>query len=412
VRYAVWILTIFCARGQNFEQTGFLEVTARAFPQPRVGDASRGTAEALLRYNAVYFVRSWLRIDAGLDARTDSHRETERSPAISWRDRGTPRPALAFRNFNATFRKNRLTLQVGKQIIHWGSADTVQPINRFAPRDYLNPVESDVLPVTAARASVEFAGGTRRLELVVAPFMTPSRLPLARQRWMPLPPDLPGYPEIRQPSTVYPGRAQLGALWSHALSRFEYSACIFDGSNYNPALDVATISVRPLVLEATKKFAKMRMYGGDLVWTGKPFTVRAEGGYFQSTRQGLARGDDYTFYVLQIDKQRGSWSGGLAYAGQHITRNAREYLFDPDRALAGAFLGRVSRRIDSRSELRLESAAHRDGLAMLARLEYSRAVTVNWRATVGFTFIAGDSSHFVGQFRGNGYGRVSNRYSF
>lgn len=412
MKLAVCFLAALGAFAQTLEHSGFLDVSAYVFPQLQVGDRSRTIGDALFRYEGIYKPRPWVRVEAGLDARTDTHRQADRSLQLSWRDRGLVRPAFTARTLSATFRAGPLTVQVGKQLIRWGAADTVKPIDRFAPRDFVNPVESEVLPVTAARASLEFRGGTRRMELVATPQMTPSRLPLARQRWMPIPPGLPKYPEIWQTEPSYPQRTQFGALWSHTFNRLEYSACFFDGFNYNPSLDVITVSVSPLVLEATFKYAKLRMFGGDVVWAAGPFTVRAEGGYFQSTQQRAARGDDYAFYVVQLERQRGAWSGVLAYAGQKVTRNAREYLFDPDRALAGAFLARSSHRMTPQSELRFEGAVHRQGVAALARVEYSRSVSANWRTTIGFAWIHGDPSHLLGQYGRNGYGRLTNRYSF
>ncbi|HYP09710.1 MAG TPA: hypothetical protein VER03_26030 [Bryobacteraceae bacterium] len=412
MKLAVCILASLSAFAETLEHSGFVDVSAYVFPQLQIGDRSRIVGDALFRYEAIYNPGPWLRVETGFDVRTDTHRQTERSLRISWRDRGLQRPAVTARTLSGTFRSGPLTVQLGKQLIRWGAADTVKPVDRFAPRDFLNPVESEVLPVTAARASLEFRGGTRRIELVATPQMTPSRLPLARQRWMPIPPGLPEYPEIRQPRARYPQRAQFGALWSHTRNRLEYSACFFDGFNYNPSLDVITVSVSPLVVEAVFKYSKLRMFGGDVVWAGRPFTIRAEGGYFQSTQQGNVRGDNYAFYVVQLERQQGAWSGVLAYAGQNVTRNAGEYLFDPDRALAGAILARSSHRLTPQSELRVEGAMDRQGVAALTRVEYSRSMTANWRTTVAFTWIHGDSSHLLGQYARNGYGRLTNRYSF
>ena len=412
MKLAVCFLAFIAAWAETLEHSGFLDVSAYGFPQAQVGDSSRVVGDVLFRYETIYNPRPWLRVEAGLDARTDTHRQTERVFRVSWRDRGLLRPAFTARTLSATFRAGPLTVQLGKQIVRWGAADTVKPLDRFAPRDFVNPVESEVLPVLAARTSLEFRGGTRRFEFVATPQLTPSRLPVARQRWTPIPPGLSEYPEIRQSAPRYPQRTHFGVLWSHTLDRLEYSACFFDGFNYNPSLDVITESISPLVVEATSRYPKLRMFGGDVVWPAGPFAVRAEGGYFQSAAHGTARGDDYVFYVVQIEKQRGAWSGVLAYAGQNVTRNAGEYLFDPDRALAGAIVARSSHRLTPASELRIEGAAHREGVAALARVEYSRAVTANWRTTVGFTWIHGNSSHLLGQYGRNGYSRLTNRYSF
>ena len=78
-------------------------------------------------------------------------------------------------------RAGRLTLDVGKQFIRWARADVLNPIDRFAPRDYLNVIDTEFLPVIGARATLQL--GPETLEAVWTPQMTPSRMPLLDQRW-------------------------------------------------------------------------------------------------------------------------------------------------------------------------------------------------------------------------------------
>ena len=55
---------------------------------------------------------------------------------LDWDDRSLLRPRFAVRRLAATVTAKGFTLDVGKQFIRWARADVLNPIDRFAPRDY------------------------------------------------------------------------------------------------------------------------------------------------------------------------------------------------------------------------------------------------------------------------------------
>ena len=114
---------------------------------------------------------------------------TERRADLAYWDRTIQRPMFAIRRLSASWSRGALTIDLGKQFIRWGKTDVLTPTDRFTPRDYVTIANTDVFGVTAARATL--AGSSDSLEVVVAPRMTPSRMPLLDQRWVPLPPRLP-----------------------------------------------------------------------------------------------------------------------------------------------------------------------------------------------------------------------------
>src|SRR5262249_54948616 len=65
-------------RAQSFTQRGFLEATAIFYPQSAPGDSGHIVAEALFRYEAFYQPASGLRFAGAIDARADTHEQTER----------------------------------------------------------------------------------------------------------------------------------------------------------------------------------------------------------------------------------------------------------------------------------------------------------------------------------------------
>ena len=184
------------------------------------------------------------------------------------------------------------TLDVGKQFIRWGRADILNPTDRFAPRDYMNVIDTDVLPVLGVRPSVQI--GQETFEFVWVPRMTPSRLPLFDQRWTVLPAALQGVPIVDGGSDI-PRGSEYGARWNHAGERFEASLSYFDGFNHLP--NIAAQPVPELnAVELTRVYPDIRTYGGDLAVPTAWFSVKGEAAYFTSPS---ATSDEYVLYVVE-----------------------------------------------------------------------------------------------------------------
>ena len=75
-------------------------------------------------------------------------------------DRDLKRPALSIRRLSATLSRGPFTLDAGKQFIRWGKTDIITPTDRFAPRDFLNVIDTEFLPVTGVRGGVRLGDGT------------------------------------------------------------------------------------------------------------------------------------------------------------------------------------------------------------------------------------------------------------
>ena len=221
-------LVLFAALSQDFTQRGFIQTTGLFYPQKAPNDAGHAVGEGLFRYEASYKLAPGLKLSGGLDARTDTHRYTEREWGLSWWDRSFLRPAFAVRSLSATYSRGKLTLELGKQFIRWGKTDVLNPTDRFAPRDFVNVVDNEFLAVTAARATYGTQSDT--LDLVYQPRLTPSRIPLLNQRWAVLPPGIP----IVEGPPEYPGGGQFGARWNHIGKAAEYSLSYYEGYDNLP----------------------------------------------------------------------------------------------------------------------------------------------------------------------------------
>ncbi len=189
--------------------------------------------EALLRYEAPVKAGGAWQFSGAFDARADTHRQTARDGAFSWLERTLRRPAFDLRRLSATWHKGLVNAQLGKQLIRWGRADILNPTDRFAPRDYLNVVDTDFLAVTGARVTVDAAGNT--FDAVFVPRFTPSRTPVFGQRWAPLPELPPGF-QLTDGGAVYPGGPQAGFRWSRTGGRIAPSLCYYEGFNHLPLL--------------------------------------------------------------------------------------------------------------------------------------------------------------------------------
>ncbi len=126
-----------------------------------------------------------------MDARADSHDDTERTAHLDFDDREILRPAFSFRRLSAVLHRSRWTAELGRQFLRWGTTDILNPTDRFAPKDFIaTVVDPEILGVAAARLT--YSAGSNSLDLVWQPWFTPSRTPLLDQRWTVIPPEAAG----------------------------------------------------------------------------------------------------------------------------------------------------------------------------------------------------------------------------
>ena len=391
------------AATQTFSQRGVVEESGAFFPQDAVNDTVNVTADVLVREELFVKPAPWIQFAAGADVRANTHDQVDASWRVDFSDRGTLRPALSVRRLSATISRGWFTLDAGKQFTRWGKTDIVTPTDWFAPRDFLNVIDSQFLPVTGARAAARF--GVDTVEAVWDRF-TPSRTPLVYQRWV-VPPSGPPV-TLTAVDATFPDRSQIGVRWSHAGSRLEYAFAFFDGFNHLPNIEIlptllpGTIALRP-------SYPTLRSYGGDAAVPTPWFTVKLESAYFTST---TPMSDEYVLYVIQLERQTGEWSFVGGYAGQHVTRNRALVTFAPDRGLTEAIVGRASYTIDVNRSVAFEAAVRQNLDGEYVKAEYSHARGGHWRATVSGTLIRGEPDDFIGQYNRNSHVTLALRYSF
>jgi hypothetical protein len=403
-------------QAQVVTERGFVEARGQFFPEDAPNDRTQAIADLLVREETFAKPASWLQFAAGIDVRASTHDQVEDRWRIDVSDRGVRRSRVSLRRATATIAYRRFTVDVGKQFIRWGKTDILNPTDRFAPRDFLNVIDTDFLPVTglrvAARVRTEDA-----IEVVWLPRFTPSRIPLLNQRWTAVP---AGAPQLRivDAGAVLPAGSQKGIRWSHIGDRLEYAASFFDGFNHLPNIDAV---LRPALsgvegrdsfvpeVDVTRSYPAIRTYGADLAMPTRWLTLKGEVGYFTSSSPTT---DEYVLYVIQVERQTGEWVFVGGYAGEAVSDRRAAATFAPDRGLTSSVVGRASYTIDPNRSMAFETAVRRNLSGAYGRAEYSQAYGQHWRATVAGVVIRGEPDDFLGQYRRNSHMSIVLRYSF
>jgi hypothetical protein len=396
------------AHGQVLSQRGFVEGRFVVFPQEAVNDPTRAVGDLLVRDEAFLAPKPWLRLAGGIELRANSHDQVDDSWRLDFSDRGVRRPRVSVRRATATLTRGRFTVDVGKQFIRWGTADIVNPTDRFAPRDFLNVLDADFLPVTGVRAVVTL-GGKNSVEAVWVPSFTPSRMPLPGQRWTVISVD-PRIP-IVDVDTGLPDGSQRGFRWRHVGDRVEYALSFYDGFNHLPNIEFIlsqTVLFAPEVA-IRRVYAPIRSFGGDAALPTRWFTLKAEAAYFTTPS---STSDEFALYVIQVERQTGEWVLIGGYAGEVVTERRAPLTFAPDRGVTRSLLGRASYTIDANRSVAFETAVRQNAAGAYAKAEYSQAYGQHWRATAAGALIRGEPEDFLGQYRRNSHLSLTLRYSF
>ena len=395
------------ASAQSLSQKGFVELRGTGYAQETPVDTRRAVGELLFRYEASARPASWLTFGGAAEFRGDTHEQTTDDWTPDWEDRSIQRPRLSVRRLSATITRGPVTLDVGKQFIRWGKADVLNPTDRFAPRDYLNVTDSEFLAVTGARAVVGLQSDS--LDVVFVPRFTPSRAPLAEQRWA-AGDDLPANVTVIDAGRFFPDGSQFGARWNHVSPGFEFSLSGYRGFNHTPSIEpLATIQIFPPIVAFAQFYPRIWMVGGDAAVPLSHFTLKGEAAYFGTDD---ARVDEYWVYVIQVERQAGEWFFVGGYAGEVVTNNRQALAFAPERGLTKAFLGRAGYTIDTNRSVSFEGAVRQNLDGSWIRAEFSQASGQHLRLTVQGSWIRGDADDFLGRYRRNSHVTAAVRYSF
>lgn len=425
------MLSAIGAQAQVISERGFVEGRGLFYPDSTAIDSTRQVGEALAREEVFLKPAGWIQFAGGVDLRTDTHHQVNRQWELDWRDRTLLRPRLSLRRLTATITAGHFSMDLGKQFIRWGRADVTYPTDRFAPRDYLNVIDPELLAVTGVRPSLQL--GNETIEAVWLPHLTPSRLPLVDQRWTFLPDSVAGL-EVVDRGSVIRDDPQYGGRFRHTGGRFEGAFSYFEGMNHLPNVEARLVpAVLPPVpdetdvegesepiappstppsLEVRRVYPRIRMYGADAAIPTESFTLKLEAAYVTSPHR---EAEEYVLYVVEAEQQIGEWLLDAGYAGGSVTRGLPPdagVSFAPDRGLARALIGRAAYTIDPRKTVTIEGALRQNLRGVYLKGEYSFALGQFWRVTVAGVGIHGRESDFIGRYEDNSYVTTALRFSF
>ena len=390
---------------QTFTQRGFVNARATWFPQDTPTDRVNALGELVIREEVSVKPAEWIQFAAGVDVRSVSHDQGDTRLRIDFGDRTPLRPLFSVRRLSASLHHGWFTVEGGKQFVRWGKTDIVTPTDHFAPRDFVNVIDTEFLAVTAVRAVVQ--AETETVEVVVVPRFTPSRIPVIGQRWTVLPQGAAGI-RLVDGGARFPAATQAGARWSHSGSAFEVSLSYFHGSNHLPNID-AHVPVVPGELILTRAYPEATAYGVAAAVPTRWFTVKGESAYFTTSESDA---DEYVLYVIQLERLVGEWVFVAGYTGEVVTHTSAARVFSPDRGLTKSVVGRASYTIDVNRTAAIEAALRQNGAGAYAKAEFSQARGQHWRITVAGAVITGRQDDFLGQYRHNSHVSAAIRYSF
>ena len=417
---------------QPISHRGFIDYGGVWYPESAPNDRAYFVGDVLVREELFVNATPWLQFAAGFDFRVNSHEQVDEGWQLYDSDRTIKRSPVALRRLAATLTYRPLTVDVGRQFVRWGKTDIISPTDRFAPHDFLNVIDPELLAVTGVRV-VGQLNDRNTVEAVWVRRFTPSRMPLLDQRWFVIPADLEGVPII-DGGAVFPDRWQGGIRLNHA-GLVDFALSYFDGFNHlpnlQPTLGELVPEVPPVpetpdeVLEPetpgelpgipapevvlTRTYPAMRSVGAEAALPTPWATLKGEVAYFMSDSPTT---DEYVLFVVQAERQFGEWVVVGGYAGEVVTVHRAEFDFNPDRGLSRSFLGRVSYNIDGNRSVAVEGVLRQDLDGLYLKAEYSRAYGQHWRATAAAVLIRGEQDDFIGQYRRNSHLSLSARYSF
>ena len=388
---------------QTLSQRGFVEGSTLVFPRQAPNDPVRLVGDVLAREEVFFKPAPWIQFAGGVDLRANSHDQVDGRFDLD--DRCGRRSRASVRRLTAALTRGPFSLDIGKQFIRWGKADIINPTDRFAPRDFVNVVDTEFIAVTGARGVVQ--SGNETFEAVWVPRFTPSRVPFLDQRWTAVPSAAAAIPLVDAGATL-PGGAETGLRWDHVGAGFEYSLSFFNGFDHLPNID-SRVSPAPLQIELTRTYPVIRTYGADAAMPTRWFTIKGEAAYVTSPS---AFTDEYVLYVVQLERQTGEWVLVGGYAGEAVTAHRSALAFAPDRGMTKSIVARASYTLDANRSLAMETAVRQNGDGVYVKAEYSQARGQHWRAAVTSVAIAGHSDDFLGQYHRNSHVALTLRYSF
>ena len=239
------------------------------------------------------------------------------------------------------------------------------------------------------------------IELVYAPWFTPSRIPESESRWMR---DLPVGLDLEDQLLPSQGSGQMSFRLGTTLSGFDVGTVYYRGYSYSPSFFLQPRLSEPWLLVPT--------YRREHVWSAFAarellgFTMRSEAGYFQQDKE-----DDFLQYVFGVERE---WSGIMSpidgfsilieYTNELVTQDepADISTIDFRRVLSNALIMELSYSFDDERRWSVEL----EGALNLGDEDSYMQPSIVWRKSnfevkAGLDIISGPPKTFWGGYDEN-----------
>jgi hypothetical protein len=330
----------------------------------------------------------------------------------------------------AELRSSRLDLRLGRQVVAWGTTDVVNPTDYLAPRDFSEPLDTDDerLGILAARARLYALGG--QLEAVVAPVLTPSRLPGPGSRWFPaLPSSMPDPADpsraldvsYRQLDAGRPAatlrNVQYALRASASLRGWDVSASYFDGWDHQPTIhhEVEHVGEGGIRIGLRPRHHGRRAVGADLATTRGPYGLRAEAAYYMPAPDAAPK---YFQYVAGVERFFGDplAAGSTLLLVQWIQQVAPSGFdpgpFDLNHVFRRALMARVQHNLTPDVQLTTDGVHDFETRGYYLRPGATWRLAEGLRAEAFMDVMGGGERAFFGSFTGNRRLQTTLRYTF
>jgi len=371
----------------------------------RPQDSRKRRSEYRLRVELDIPLGERARLFVAPELRWDSHHLS--AGALDERNRDeVRRPIFHFREAYVEWRPGRWDLRFGEQIFAWGTADGFNPTDNLNPRDYLDLVDNEKIPVLALAATYHVSDVTS-LQVVLLPLFVPSRFDGQDSRWSFFPAAPPLTFERDRPADSS-AAMQFALRAKTSVGGWDLSLSYFDGYN-----DIARPSLRLDGQGQPERvhfdYDKVRVLGFDFATTWRNIGIHGE---IAHTWTRGHRDDSYLQYVFGIDYTFADIRPGqnlrliLEYAGERRTSKGRDLDGVPPtrlgRYLDGSLLARAVYEFSETASVEIKACATLRGENnYYIQPSFTFDVRDDLRVKVGADIFMGDDDTFFGQFDHN-----------
>ncbi len=318
--------------------------------------------------------------------------------------------------------------RLGKQIINWGKADTINPTDNITPWDYRDFLDNGHIGVFSLK--INYYIGNLNIEGIVVPIFKGSHLPSKDSRWylnLPNTSPNPYFPvngnesfdliytfQESEISTELVDAAQLAGKISFDISGWDFSVSYYYGRDDLPTFNqIETVSddFTSINVSIQPEYERLKVVGGDFSTSFGKFGIRGEAAFFD-------RENEYFQYVIGLDYRFSNLSLGdelfiIVQWIQELNNNDIEYRIDDINHLFNKSVScRFDYKINESINLLVGGVYNIKSKGYYINPEVQYKLTDNLKLNLIGDILRGESNSFFGSFENNTRAQIKVRYTF